>query len=185
MCGICGWFTFNLKFYLDPQQAAAERMNATLAHRGPDDAGVMVFDNAALAMSRLSVIDLAGGHQPIANDAETCWIVFNGEIYNFLDLRRELEARGYHFHTRSDTEVVLHAYEEWGPDCVRRLRGMFAFAIYDCRPQTTNHNGNGQPPAGGRLFLARDRVGKKPLYYYCDTYHLIFASEIKAILAYP
>src|SRR5713226_1180303 len=176
MCGICGWLEFNLKFRLDNQRAAVGRMNATLAHRGPDDVGVVVFDNAALAMSRLSIIDLTTGHQPMANEDETCWIVYNGEIYNFRDLRRDLEARGYRFRTRSDTEVILHAYEEWGPDCVGRLRGMFAFAIYDRRPQITARNN--QPPAvGTRLFLARDRVGKKPLYYYHDADRLIFASE--------
>jgi asparagine synthase (glutamine-hydrolysing) len=181
MCGICGWM--HLHYRLDNQRSTLEQMNATLSHRGPDDSGVMVFDNAALGMSRLSVIDLTSGHQPMANEAETCWIVYNGEIYNFLVLRRELEARGYCFRTRSDTEVILHAYEEWGFDCVHRLRGMFAFAIYDCRPQATDAS-----PASkshGCLFLARDRLGKKPLYYYQHDGFLIFASEIKAILAHP
>jgi asparagine synthase (glutamine-hydrolysing) len=184
MCGICGWLEFNPKFRLDSNRVAAERMNATLAHRGPDDAGVVVFNNVALAMSRLSIIDLTTGHQPIANEAETCWIVYNGEVYNFPDLRRELEARGHHFRTHSDTEVILHAYEEWGPACVSRLRGMFAFAIYDCRLQTTDRTAP-LASADGRLLLARDRVGKKPLYYYRDADRLIFASEIKAILAHP
>jgi asparagine synthase (glutamine-hydrolysing) len=184
MCGICGWLDFDMKFCLGNKRAAAERMNATLAHRGPDDAGVAVFDDAALAMSRLSIIDLTTGHQPIANDAETSWIVYNGEIYNFPELRPELEARGHRFRTRSDTEVILHAYEAWGPGCVRRLRGMFAFAIYDRRARVINRSG--QPSAvGSCLFLARDRVGKKPLYYYHDADRLVFASEIKALLAHP
>src|SRR5919199_491115 len=133
MCGLCGFIDF--RSTRGSQHAALERMNTALAHRGPDDAGVAVLDNAGLAASRLSIIDLTTGHQPIANEAETCWIVFNGEIYNFVDLRRELEAHGHRFRTRSDTEVILHAYEEWGPACVRRLRGMFAFAIEDRRAQ--------------------------------------------------
>jgi asparagine synthase (glutamine-hydrolysing) len=184
MCGICGWLDFNVKFCLGDKRAAAERMNTTLAHRGPDDTGVVVFDDAALAMSRLSIVDLTTGHQPIANGAETSWIVYNGEIYNFPDLRGDLETLGHHFRTRSDTEVILHAYEVWGPGCVRRLRGMFAFAIYDRRVLAVNRSG--QPSAvGSCLFLARDRVGKKPLYYYHNADRLVFASEIKAILAHP
>jgi len=151
-------------------------MNATLAHRGPDDVGVAVFERAALAMSRLSIIDLDTGQQPITNEDETCWIIFNGEIYNFLDLRQELETRGHQFRTRSDTEVILRAYEQWGEDCVHHLRGMFAFAIYDRRSDRRE-----------RLFIARDRVGKKPLFYtHAQADGLfIFASEIKAILEHP
>ncbi|HEV8620376.1 MAG TPA: asparagine synthase (glutamine-hydrolyzing), partial [Nitrospiraceae bacterium] len=152
-------------------------------HRGPDDRGFAVFDNAALGISRLSIIDLATGHQPIANEAKTCWIVYNGEIYNFPALREELEKRGYRFRTRSDTEVVLHAYEEWGDDCVRRLRGMFAFAIYDRKPSLKNDGHKESSDA--LLFLARDRLGEKPLYYYQDHDRFIFASEIKSILAHP
>jgi asparagine synthase (glutamine-hydrolysing) len=157
-------------------------MTTTIAHRGPDDRGVVVFDDAALGMTRLSIIDLAGGHQPMANQTEDCWIVFNGEIYNFLDLRIELKNRGYRFRTRSDTEVVLHAYEEWGEDFLHRLRGMFALAIYDRRHSKTDSKDCAHK--GSRLFLARDRVGKKPLYYYRDDKYLIFGSEIKAILAH-
>jgi asparagine synthase (glutamine-hydrolysing) len=182
MCGICGW----ISFHSGPTtgRSTLEHMNTTLAHRGPNDAGVALFDTAALAMSRLSIIDLSTGHQPMANEAETCWIVYNGEVYNFRDLRQELNARGHCFHTRSDTEVIIHAYEEWGCQCVQHLRGMFAVAIYDRRPQTTRPGG--QPMAtGDRLFLARDRLGKKPLYYYLDADGLIFASEIKAVLAHP
>jgi len=126
-------------------------------------------------MRRLSIIDLVTGHQPMANEDETCWVVHNGEIYNFLDLRRELESLGHSFRSHSDTEVILHSYEEWGPECVNRLRGMFAFAIYD----------QGSGSGSERLFLARDRVGKKPLYYYRDSKCFVFASEIKAILAHP
>ena len=146
-----------------------EHMNSTLSHRGPDSTGAMMCGNVALAMSRLSIIDLAGGDQPIWNEDKSCCIVYNGELYNFLDLRPELEAKGHVFTTRSDTEVVLHAYEEWGPDCLRRLNGMFALAIWDGRSR--------------RLVLARDRIGEKPLYYYRGPDRLIFASEIKAILA--
>src|SRR5438094_10242043 len=134
-------------------------------------------------MTRVSIIDVAGGNQPIANDQENCWIVFNGEIYNFLDLRKELQAKGYRFKTHSDTEVVLRAYEEWGDDCLHRLRGMFALAIYDSR---SAKNGSADGVASrSRLLLARDRVGKKPLYYYRDETRIIFGSEIKAILAHP
>jgi asparagine synthase (glutamine-hydrolysing) len=151
-------------------------MNSTIAHRGPDDEGFAIHDNCALAISRLSVIDLTTGHQPIPNEDETQWIVHNGEIYNFLDLRRELEDLGHRFRTRSDAEVILHAYEEWGSDCVHRFRGMFSFAICDLRPR------NGTGP---RLFIARDRVGKKPLFYCQDRANFIFASEIKGLLAHP
>jgi asparagine synthase (glutamine-hydrolysing) len=184
MCGICGWFEFTPKRHPDEKKTVAERMNATLAHRGPDKTGAAVFDKAALAMSRLSIIDLTTGHQPMINDAETLAIVYNGEVYNFRDLRQELEARRHCFHTRSDTEVVLRAYEEWGCECVRHLGGMFAFAIYDGRREATKRSGQASAN-GDRLFLARDRVGKKPLYYYHDTECFMFASEIKAILAHP
>jgi asparagine synthase (glutamine-hydrolysing) len=158
-------------------------MTATIEHRGPDDWGTAEFTDAALAMTRLSIIDLGTGHQPIANDDETCWIVFNGEIYNFLELRKELQGKGYHFKTRSDTEVILRAYEEWGDDCLNRLRGMFALGIYDSR-SATNGAVDGLRKTS-RLLLARDRVGKKPLFYYRDDARIIFASEIKAILADP
>jgi len=183
MCGICGWIEFNQKVRMLEKGAVVERMNATLAHRGPDDNGVVVFEDGALAMSRLSIIDLTGGHQPLANKEKNCWIVFNGEIYNFLDLRDELKSRGHFFDTHSDTEVILSAYEEWGVECVRRLRGMFAFAIYDARHVFNKNGSNGL--TGARLFLARDRLGKKPLYYFQHQDLFIFASEIKAILAHP
>ncbi|MGK7905037.1 MAG: asparagine synthase (glutamine-hydrolyzing) [Hormoscilla sp.] len=168
MCGICGWI--NQHPLINDNRSILERMNATLTHRGPDEGGAVLLENAGLAMRRLSIIDLATGQQPIANESETCWIVFNGEIYNFLELRQELEAKGHYFRTRTDTEVILKAYEAWGTECVHLLRGMFAFAIYD-RPKN-------------QLFLARDRAGQKPLYYYQEANRFIFASEIKALLAH-
>ena len=136
MCGICGWI--DRRSIVDAKSSTLARMNAALTHRGPDDTGALILGNAALAMSRLSVIDLTTGHQPIPNEDATCWIVYSGAIYNAQDLRQALEAKGHRFRTRSDTEAILHAYEEWGSDCVYHLRGMFAFAIYDCRTQTTH-----------------------------------------------
>src|SRR5947209_369077 len=165
MCGILGSLT---------NAASAQTRDAALArlhHRGPDDGGTWQDGQVFLGMRRLSIIDLAGGQQPIWNEDHTCCIVYNGELYNFQDLRPQLEARGHVFRTRSDTEVVLHAYEEWGPLCLRRFNGMFALAIWDTKSQS--------------LFLARDRVGEKPLYYFRDGSRLVFASEIKAILADP
>jgi asparagine synthase (glutamine-hydrolysing) len=162
-----------------------ERVNRTLTHRGPDENGSIVLNNAVLAMSRLSIIDLVTGSQPISNEDETCWIVHNGEIYNFVGLRSELEGRGHRFRTSSDTEVIVHAYEEWGTACVQRLRGMFAFAIYDKKPKNIGAGTKESTSGGEYLFLARDRIGKKPLYYYRDGDCFVFASEIKAILAYP
>jgi asparagine synthase (glutamine-hydrolysing) len=146
-------------------------MCATIRHRGPDDTGVFVSGPVGLGMTRLSIIDVAGGHQPIFNEDRSCAIVFNGEIYNHRDVRRELERRGHRYTTLSDTETILHAYEEYGEQCVTHLRGMFAIAIWDGPRQ--------------RLFLARDRLGKKPLYYSHDGTRLVFGSELKAILAHP
>jgi asparagine synthase (glutamine-hydrolysing) len=183
MCGISGWFQINSKVAIQDSALGIESMTTTIAHRGPDDRGVVVFDDAALGMTRLSIIDLAGGHQPMANNTEDCWIVFNGEIYNFNELREELRVKGHRFRSRSDTEVILCAYEEWGSDCVRRLRGMFALAIYDRRwPKTTTRRVGSKTST---LLLTRDRIGKKPLYYYRDEERLIFGSEIKVILAHP
>ncbi len=166
MCGICGLV------YQDPSRSPdsgmLERMNATLVHRGPDDGGQIIRGKAGLAMRRLSIIDLSTGHQPISDESDRRHIVFNGEIYNFKGLQRELQQLGHRFSTQSDTEVILHGFEEWGTDICRRLNGMFAFAIYDENDQS--------------LFLARDRLGIKPLYYYRDQEKLVFASEIKAIL---
>ncbi|MHB8773438.1 MAG: asparagine synthase (glutamine-hydrolyzing) [Syntrophales bacterium] len=166
MCGICG----KIEFYDRPVEASlVKRMAATLHHRGPDDEGVYAKGSAGLGHKRLSVIDLtAAAHQPMTNETGTVWIVLNGEIYNYRDLKKELEQKGHLFRSHSDTEVVLHLYEQEGIGCVERLRGMFAFAIWDEGTRT--------------LSLARDRVGKKPLFYYADADCLIFASEIKAIL---
>ena len=183
MCGIYGWIQLHGKTDIHTAALVFEPMNAAITHRGPDDHGAVVFDNAVLGMTRLSIIDLEGGQQPITNEAEDCWIVFNGEIYNFVELRKELKNRGHQFRSRSDTEVILRAYEEWGADCVGRLQGMFAFAIYDRRQDRKRRDGNLN--ARPRLFLARDRLGKKPLYYYQDEERLIFGSEIKALLAHP
>ena len=146
-------------------------MNQQIVHRGPDDDGFFSEENVGLAMRRLSIIDIHTGHQPISNEDGSLWIVFNGEIYNHQDLRRELQARGHRYTTKSDTETIVHLYEEYGSDCVKKLRGMFAFAIWE-RSQK-------------RLFIARDRLGIKPLYYRYDGDTLLFGSEIKAILAYP
>lgn len=166
MCGICGSISLR---GAPPDALALERMNAAITHRGPDEAGQMIYVPVALAMRRLSIIDLAGGQQPIWNEDRSRCIVFNGELYNFLDLRPELEAKGHTFTTRSDTEVILHAFDEWGPECLSRFNGMFAFAIWDRSTE--------------ELFIARDPIGEKPLYYFLDDKRLVFASEIKAILA--
>ncbi|MFC1825836.1 asparagine synthase (glutamine-hydrolyzing) [Thermodesulfobacteriota bacterium] len=166
MCGICGKLDFDGKYV---EEALIDQMASTLAHRGPDDKGTYVNGSVGLGHRRLSVIDLSdAAHQPMGNEDGTVWIVFNGEIYNFLDLKKALLKKGHLFRSNSDTEVILHLYEDQGPECVTKLRGMFAFAIWDNRKKS--------------LFLARDRVGKKPLFYYLDDNCLIFASEIKAIL---
>ena len=146
-------------------------MCARLTHRGPDDQGTLVRDGMGLGIRRLSIIDLDGGHQPIHNEDETLWTVLNGEIYNFQELRDQLVAGGHRFYTRSDTEAIVHAYEQWGEDCVDHLNGMFAFALWDARRQA--------------LFLARDRMGIKPLYYTVAGGRLLFASELTALLEDP
>jgi len=169
MCGICGIFFVNRDWRVQADVLAG--MNRRIVHRGPDDEGFFVEENVGLAIRRLSIIDVQTGHQPIANENHDIWIVFNGEIYNHLDLRRQLEAKGHRFRTRSDTETVVHAYEDYGRDCVRHLRGMFAFVIWDRRRRV--------------LFAARDRLGIKPFYYRWDGRALLFGSEIKAILAFP
>jgi len=154
------------------------RMISVLDHRGPDDTGTYRSDAAGvsaaggvLGHTRLSIIDLTSGHQPLSNEDETIWIAFNGEIYNYRELRPELEAKGHRFRTASDTETIVHLYEEYGVECLERLRGMFAFALWDDRRK--------------RLFLARDRLGQKPLFYFPDRDRLLFASELKAILQVP
>ena len=169
MCGICGIFNHGTLAPVDVGRL--ERMNATLVHRGPDDVGQYVEGPVGLAMRRLSIIDVVGGHQPLCNEDGSIWIVFNGEIYNFPDLRRRLEQAGHVFRTRSDTEVIVHAYEEWGDDCAVHLNGIFAIALWD--------------RARHRLVLARDHFGVKPLYYVDDGRRLLWASEIKALLENP
>jgi asparagine synthase (glutamine-hydrolysing) len=154
-----------------PAERTLEAMLKALDHRGPDDRGVHVADGVALGMTRLAIIDLVTGRQPMTTDDGAATIVYNGEIYNFRALRAELQARGQRFRTQSDTEVILNAWRADGEACVERLRGMFAFAIWDARRRT--------------LFLARDRLGKKPLYYWQDGATLLFASEIKALLGHP
>ncbi|MBN1868434.1 asparagine synthase (glutamine-hydrolyzing) [Candidatus Sumerlaeota bacterium] len=170
MCGICGQFLRDRAECVDAEVLAA--MAETMVHRGPDDAGVEAFGHVGLAFRRLSIIDLsAAGHQPMPNEDRTLWIVYNGETYNYRDLRADLEAKGHVFRSQTDTEAVLHAYEEYGPACLDKMNGMFAFAIYDS--------------ARNRLFCAIDRFGIKPFYYRETSAGFLFASEIKALLAVP
>jgi len=169
MCGICGKFIFDNEASVDPE--LIDGMTTLLHHRGPDDAGHYISGPIGLGQRRLGIIDRAGGNQPISNAEDTIWIVFNGEIYNHGELRVQLEAQGYPYKTRTDTETILHAYEAWGTNCVEKLRGMFAFAIWDCRDRS--------------LFLARDRFGMKPLYYWQDSEQFSFASEMKALWLDP
>jgi asparagine synthase (glutamine-hydrolysing) len=168
MCGIAGI----LEFGRDARASAGalREMCRVITHRGPDDDGFYTDGSAGIGMRRLSIVDVAGGHQPISNEDGTLWIVFNGEIYNHLALREQLIARGHRYSTRSDTETVIHLFEEYGADCVQHLRGMFAFAIWNRNTKT--------------LFLARDRLGIKPLYYTLTPERLLFGSEIKALLAH-
>jgi asparagine synthase (glutamine-hydrolysing) len=169
MCGICGKLNFDRNAEVEP--ALIRAMLGTIRHRGPDDEGVYLAGQVGLGHRRLSIIDLSSGHQPLSNENGTIWIVFNGEIYNYRDLRNFLLSKGHVFKTQTDTEVIVHLYEELGAQCLEKLRGMFAFAIWDENKKT--------------LFLARDRVGIKPLYYCLTKNSLLFASEIKAILADP
>jgi asparagine synthase (glutamine-hydrolysing) len=168
MCGIAGRFNFDGRPVSGPEINA---MRDVMAHRGPDDAGSFIDGAIGLGHRRLSIIDLSGGHQPLSNEDGTVTIVFNGEIYNFNELRPELLARGHTLKTRSDTEVIVHLYEDFGPECVQRLRGMFAFALWDSKKRL--------------LLLARDRLGEKPLYYTATRESLLFASEIKGIWQSP
>jgi len=168
MCGIAGIVNFTA---MEEQQPLLNRMLRTLHHRGPDATGLYLSENAGLGHARLSIIDLSGGHQPIHNEARNVWIIFNGEIFNYPELRRTLISRGHQFYTQSDTEVIVHLYEEHGPDLFAHLNGQFAFAIWD------QHKGS--------LLLGRDRMGIRPLFYYRHQGRLLFASEIKALLADP
>src|SRR3989338_1129729 len=169
MCGICGYI--HLDRAKRVSQYILKNMMDTLANRGPDYEGAYLKDNVALGHRRLSIIDLESGHQPMANEDGSIIIVYNGEVYNFLSLKAELTRIGHKFRTHSDTEVIIHAYEEYGDDCVNRFNGMFAFAIWDSRAK--------------RLFLARDKFGKKPLYYAVFDNQFIFGSELKAVLKHP
>src|SRR6476660_1921748 len=168
MCGIVGIVRNDGK-PVDEELLA--RMNQAIRHRGPDEDGFYVNGSVGMAMRRLAIIDLKSGQQPIHNRDRTAWIVFNGEIYNYLELREKLEKLGHTFYTNSDTEAIVHAYDQYGPDCPKHLRGMFAFAIWDERTQ--------------ELCLARDRVGKKPLLYAEVNGQLVFGSEFSAILLHP
>lgn len=169
MCGICG--VFNMRKDEPVSRAVLTSMNALISHRGPDDCGIYLDRFLGFGHRRLSVIDLAGGKQPLSNEDGTVWVTYNGEIYNHKELRSELLKKGHTFVTDCDTEVIVHAYEEYGEDCVSKFNGMFAFALWDAKKET--------------LFLARDRMGIKPLYYSVYGSSFIFASEIKAILDHP
>ncbi len=169
MCGIAGKFNFDPNRPVDPGRLAA--MTTVVSHRGPDADGFYVGDSVGLGHRRLSIIDLSTGDQPLSNEDGTVWVVFNGEIYNFADIRRELLGAGHTFRTHSDTEVIVHAYEQWGESAIDRFRGMFAFAIWDERRR--------------RLLLVRDRLGVKPLYYSANACGVTFGSEIKSLLEDP
>jgi asparagine synthase (glutamine-hydrolysing) len=169
MCGICGIVNFNVTEPVDPN--LIERMTSAQTHRGPDDCGYFVENNVGLGHRRLSIIDLSGGKQPIFNEDGSVVVVFNGEIYNYASLTEDLVSRGHRFRTRSDTETIVHAYEEYGDNCMRDFRGMFAFAVWDLRRK--------------RLLLVRDRLGIKPVYYYVGNKCVVFASEIKSLLQHP
>ena len=169
MCGICG--VYNAQSNEPVSQQLIEHMTRLISHRGPDDDGAYLDGAVGLGFARLSIIDLSGGHQPMSNETGDVWIVFNGEIWNYKALRNELLEKGHQFRTNSDTETIIHAYEEYGVGCVARLHGMFGFAIWD-GPRK-------------RLLLARDRAGKKPLYYTYVDGDIIFASEIKSLLCHP
>jgi asparagine synthase (glutamine-hydrolysing) len=172
MCGICGVVGVESREVSEP---ALRRMMAAMQHRGPDDEGTLIAPRAAVGMRRLSILDLRNGAQPVWNENGTLAVVFNGEIYNFRELRAELEAAGHGFRTRTDTEVIVHAYEEWGDRCAEKLRGMFAFAVIEMP-----YGRNGE---AARVFLARDPLGIKPLYYAVVDGALFFASELRALLA--
>ena len=168
MCGFAAWYHPGGR---SPERAWLEAAADALRHRGPDDAGFLIEPGVGLAFRRLSIVDVAGGHQPLANEDATNWIVYNGEVYNHAEIRRELEALGHRYRSRSDSETIVHAYEQWGEGAVARLRGMFAFALWD-RPRR-------------RLFVARDRVGIKPLYWASAQGAFVCASEVKALFAFP
>src|SRR5207248_2234435 len=167
MCGICGQFNFVSDEPVEPETVG--RMTDSIAHRGPDDEGYFFSGSLGLGFRRLSIIDLAGGHQPMSDVDETVWVIFNGEIYNFKELRAELEQRGHRFRTRCDTEVIVHGYKEWGTEVFNHLNGMFGLAIWDLERK--------------RLIVARDAMGIKLMYYRITEGRFIFGSEIRALLA--
>src|SRR5262249_40144223 len=166
MCGIVGLYRWDGSA---PVNVLLKRMCDTIVHRGPDDEGFHVGDSIGLGMRRLSIIDVGGGHQPITNEDGSVLVVYNGELYNYRSLRDDLRRRGHVFRTQADTEILVHAYEEYGLDFVRGLNGIFAFALWDARAR--------------RLVVARDRMGVKPLYYFQTPDGLAFGSEVKALLA--
>jgi asparagine synthase (glutamine-hydrolysing) len=165
MCGICG---ISHSDQQTPEQSLLKRMTQAIAHRGPDSDGFHIEAGIGLGMRRLAIVDVTGGDQPIANEDESLWIIFNGESHNFPELHASLVQKGHTFRTRTDTECILHLYEEYGDDCVNHLRGQAAFALWDRNKQ--------------KLLLARDRLGKKPLYYTIQNGTLLFASELSALL---
>ncbi len=170
MCGICGFLSLNGDYNVT--EDILRQMTSAQRHRGPDDEGYLCEAGVGLGFRRLAILDLTpAGHQPMSNEDGTVWLVFNGEIYNFQDLVPTLEQAGHRFRSRSDSEVIIHAYEQWGTECLQRFVGMFAFAIWDSRKRT--------------IFLARDRMGEKPLYYWSDGSHFAFSSEVKALLSLP
>ncbi len=169
MCGICGFVNLDRQQPADPAVLVA--MRDVIRHRGPNDTGIYVEGPVALGHRRLSIIDIAGGHQPMSNEDASIWIIFNGEVYNYIELRKNLLEGRHQFASNSDTEVMIHLYEDFGAECVRHFNGMFAFAIWDERRRM--------------MMLARDRVGVKPLYYTVAGGTFIFASEIKSILQHP
>src|SRR2546430_2944809 len=166
MCGICGQYNFIRNEPVEPD--TIRRMTQTMVHRGPDDEGYFISGAVGLGFRRLSIIDLAGGHQPMSDAEETIWVILNGEIYNFKELRVQLEKRGHRFRTNSDTEVIIHGYKEWGTEVLNHLNGMFGLAIWDVK----NH----------RLVVARDAMGIKLIYYRIANGQLTFGSEIRAVL---
>ncbi len=169
MCGIAGFFHFNED--VNSKEHTLRKMLTRIRHRGPDQSGVYISKGVGLGSVRLSIIDLSTGTMPLSNTDESLWVVFNGEIFNYIELREELKEKGHSFKTTSDTEVIVHLYEEYGPEFLQKLNGQFAIAIWDKNKQ--------------ELFLARDRVGIRPLYYTEVGESFVFGSEIKAITEFP
>ena len=167
MCGIAGYIALHTM----ANEAVIEQMTGSISHRGPDGFGHKFFDNVSIGHRRLSIIDLAAGHQPMSNYTQDIWITYNGELYNYCDLKKELLALGCNFKTQSDTEVIIYAYEKWGEACLERFRGMFAFAIVNLNKKT--------------IFLARDHFGIKPLYIYQSSNIVAFGSELQQFKKLP